>query len=105
MKLGGRTTVDWTGPLDTFLRKVAQTGSLQYRSLGNAPAIPIIVSVNERDILLTDLILNVAYQVQNQASVTLTKDKVIQLQYLKNLPIINAEGKDAASCQKIQEAA
>ncbi len=84
VKLGGRTNVDWTGPLDTFLKKVAQTGNLQYRALGNAPAIPIIVSVNERDILLTDLIRNVAYQVQNQASVTLTKDKVIQLQYLKN---------------------
>ena len=83
-RLDGRTTVDWTGRLDTLLKKIAKTGNLKYRAVGNQPAIPLIVSVNEKDVLITDLIRNVAYQVQNQASVTLTKDKVIQLQYLKN---------------------
>ena len=83
-RLSDRTTVDWTGRLDTFLQKIAKTGNLQYRTVGVAPPIPVIVSVNEKDVLITDLIRNVAYQVQSQASVTLTKDKVIQLQYLKS---------------------
>ena len=84
VQLSGRTNVDWTGPVDTFLKKIAQTANLKFRTVGNPPAVPVIVSLTEKDVLITDLIRNVAYQVQNRASVTLTKDKVIELQYYKN---------------------
>ena len=75
------TSVDWTGPIDTLLKKIAKSSSLKYRSLGNPPAVPILVSVNKNNITVSDLIRDIAYQVQNQASVALTKDRVIELRY------------------------
>tara|TARA_B100000989_G_scaffold64995_2_gene45071 strand:+ start:772 stop:1311 length:540 start_codon:yes stop_codon:yes gene_type:complete len=78
----GKTSVDWTGPVETLLKRIAKSSSLRFRTIGTPPAIPIIVSVNQKDIRVSDLIRDVAYQVQNQASISLSKDKVIEVRYL-----------------------
>ena len=77
-----RTTIDWTGPVDRFMEKIAHTAGLRYRVVGTPPPVPIIVSVNKRDVRMGDLIRDVAYQVQNQAIIMVTKDKVIELRYI-----------------------
>lgn len=77
----GQTSVDWTGPAHTFLEKIARSSGLKFRSVGNPPPVPIIVSVNKRDIRINDLIVDVAYQIQNQATVAITKGKVVELRY------------------------
>ena len=80
-KIAGKTSVDWTGPIESLLKRIAKTGKLNFRTIGNPPPVPIIVSVNKRDVLITDLVRDVAYQVQTQASVVVTKDKVIEIRY------------------------
>ena len=81
-KVGGKTSIDYTGSVEILLRRIAKTTGLGFRTIGNPPPVPTIVSVNKRDVMITDLIRDVAYQVQTQASVTLTNEKVIEVRYL-----------------------
>lgn len=80
-KVPGKTSIDYTGSVEILLKRIAKTSDIRFRSIGNPPPVPIIVSVNKRDELITDLIRDVAYQVQTQASVTLTKDRVVEIRY------------------------
>lgn len=80
LKITGRTSLDWTGPVDTLLAKIALHAKVKFVSFGNKPALPIIVSVNEKDISLANLIRNISYMVQNQALVTY-KNNTIELRY------------------------
>ena len=82
VKLNDKTTIDWTGPVESVLKRIAKTSHLSFRTIGNPPPVPVIVSVNKRDVLITDLIRDIAYQVQSQASVILTKDRIVEVRYL-----------------------
>ena len=81
-KLNDKTTIDWTGPVESVLKRFAKTSKLSFRTIGTPPPVPVIVSVNKRDVLITDLIRDIAYQVQSQASVILTKDRIVEVRYL-----------------------
>lgn len=80
----GKVSIDWTGPVETLLGKVSSTTKLHYRTIGTKPPLPIIVSVTARDVYVSDLIRDVAYKIQSQAAITLTKDNVLELRYFKS---------------------
>ena len=80
----GKVSIDWTGPVDTLLGKIAQSTKLHYRTIGNKPPLPIIVSVNAHDVFVSDLIRDVAYKVQSQAAISLSKDNILELRYFRS---------------------
>jgi defect-in-organelle-trafficking protein DotD len=80
----GKVSIDWTGPVESLLGKIAQTTDLHYRTIGSKPPLPIIVSVTAKDVYVSDLIRDVAYKIQPQAAITLSKDKVLELRYFKS---------------------
>ena len=80
----GKISIDWTGPVETLLGKIASSSKLHYRTIGTKPPLPIIVSVTANDTYVSDLIRDVAYKVQAQAAITLTKDNVLELRYFKS---------------------
>lgn len=77
----GKVSIDWTGPVESLLGKIAQSSKLHYRTIGTKPPLPIIVSITVKDTYVSDLVRDIAYKVQNQASISLTKDNVLEIRY------------------------
>lgn len=80
--LSDLASVDWTGPVEPLARKVANIAHYRLRVLGRAPAIPIIVSITAKDTPLADILRDIGFQAEQQASLTLyPSSHVIELRY------------------------
>jgi len=76
------TSVDWTGPIEPLLRKIADASNYTISVLGKAPAIPILVSVTAKNTPLANILRDVRFQAQKQATITLhPKRHLIELRY------------------------
>lgn len=80
LKISGRTSLDWTGPVETLLAKIAKNAHCELSILGKKPALPVIVSISKKDASMADIIRDISYMVQNQAIVSY-KNKTIELRY------------------------
>ena len=77
------TSVDWNGPVEPILNKIAAASGYQVRVLGQKPAIPTLVSVNANNETLASILRNVTYQIHTKADVVVyPKTKVIELRYI-----------------------
>jgi len=83
--MGQLTTVDWSGPVEPLVKQMAQAAGYRLNVLGTAPAIPVMVTVYEKDKMLADILRNVGYQCGRRAAVVIYPDnRVIELRYAKN---------------------
>ncbi|HVE44588.1 MAG TPA: type IVB secretion system lipoprotein DotD [Gammaproteobacteria bacterium] len=83
--MGGITTVDWSGPVQPLLKQIAFAANYRLTVLGTEPAIPIIVTVYEKNVMLGDVLRNVGYQCGRRASVVIyPESQTIELRYAKN---------------------
>ena len=83
--LGGLTSIDWSGPIEPLVRQVALASDYRVRVLGTPPAIPIIVTIAEKNVMLGDVIRNIGYQGGRRAAVVVyPESRVIELRYAKN---------------------
>ncbi|GJM07235.1 MAG: LuxR family transcriptional regulator [marine bacterium B5-7] len=67
--MGQLVSVDWSGPIGPIIDKVASASGYHVRVLGNAPSIPVIISVAAHNIPLGDVLSNIGYQAGNRADV------------------------------------
>lgn len=83
--MAGLTTVDWSGPVEPLLKQMATASNYRLRVLGTAPAIPVIVTVYSKNVMLGDVLRDVGYQCGRRASVVIyPESRVIELRYAKN---------------------
>lgn len=83
--MGGLTSVDWSGPVEPLVRQLARAADYRVGVLGTAPAIPIIVTINEKNVMLGDVLRDVGYQCGRRASVIVyPESRVIEIIYAKN---------------------
>ena len=83
--MGGLTSVDWSGPIEPLLKQIAQTANYRVRVLGTEPGIPVLVSVTDKNMMLADILRDVAYQCGRRAAVVVyPESRVIELRYAKN---------------------
>lgn len=83
--MGGLTTIDWSGPVEPLLRQIASTANYRLRVLGNKPNIPILVTVQAKNVMLGDALRDVGYQCGKRAKVVVfPKSKVVELRYARN---------------------
>lgn len=79
------TTLNWTGPIEPLLKKIAAESGYKVNVLGKEPAIPIIVSINAQNEPLAEILRNITFQADNadnKAQITLyPEQKVIELRY------------------------
>lgn len=76
-------SVNWYGPVEPLLKKIAETSEYQLHVLGNAPETPIIVVVDQRNVPLADVLRNVTFQAANKAQIKVYPGtKVLELRYL-----------------------
>lgn len=83
--MGGLTTVDWSGPVEPLVRQIAAVANYRVVVCGTEPAIPVIVTIYEKNAMLGDILRNVGYQCGRRATVTVFPgSRVIELRYAKN---------------------
>lgn len=83
--MAGITTVDWSGPIEPLLKQIAIASNYCLRVLGTEPAIPVLVSIFKKNVMLGDVLRDVGYQGGRRAQVVVYPDaRVIELRYAKN---------------------
>ncbi|MBA3661641.1 MAG: type IVB secretion system lipoprotein DotD [Gammaproteobacteria bacterium] len=83
--MAGLTTIDWSGPIEPLVRQIARASDYRVRVLGTPPAIPVIVTVYQKNVMLGDVLRDVGYQGGRRAAVVVFPDsRVIELRYAKN---------------------
>lgn len=77
-----QTSINWTGPVEPLLERIADASHYQLKVLGRRPAIPAIVSVMSQEQTLAQVLRDVTYQVAKKANVTVyPANKIIELRY------------------------
>jgi defect-in-organelle-trafficking protein DotD len=83
--MAGLTSVDWSGPVEPLVRQIAKSVNYRTRVLGRAPAIPVMVSIYDKNMMVADILRDVGYQCGRRATVVVYPDsRVIELRYAKN---------------------
>lgn len=76
-------TVDWNGPIEPLVRKIAAATNYKVRVLGKPPAIPALVSISAQNTPLADILRDAAFQVEKKADIVLyPRSRVIEIRYL-----------------------
>jgi hypothetical protein len=77
-------SLNWTGPADTAIAKIAEASNYKFRTVGQKPVIPLIVSVNRKNSTLGAILRDIGLQCKQQAQVVIfPKLKLIELRYLE----------------------
>lgn len=83
--MGGLTSVDWSGPIEPLLQQIAKASDYRVRVLGTSPAIPVLVTINSKNVMLGDVLRDAGYQCGRRAAVVVfPESRVIELRYAKN---------------------
>lgn len=77
-------SLDWYGPVLPLLEQIGKATGYKVQVIGNAPAIPVIVSISVNNQVMADILRNVSYQVHNKASIVVNPAKrIIELRYFR----------------------
>lgn len=85
-KLGIRqtATVDWSGPVQPLLIKVAKAINYRFRVLGTQPAVPVIITLSTKNAPVASILRDIDFQANHKAHVVVySNTKVIELRYAK----------------------
>lgn len=83
--MGGLTSVDWSGPVEPLVKQLAKAADYRVRVLGVPPAIPVLVSVYDKNMVLADILRDVGFQCGKRATIVIYPDiRVIELRYARN---------------------
>lgn len=78
-------SIDWTGPVQPVLKKIAQATNYQLRVIGRKPALPVLISLNVKNKPIADILRNITYQVVMKANIAVyPKSRTIELRYHGN---------------------
>ncbi len=78
-------SVDWSGPMEPLLERIAKLANYRLSILGRRPSIPILVTIASQDTPLADIVRNADLQAGTKANIAVYPGiHVIELRYAKN---------------------
>lgn len=78
-------SIDWNGPVQPVLKKIAQATHYRLRVIGRKPSLPVLVSLNMHNRPLADILRNIMYQVVLKADIAVyPHSRTIELRYHAN---------------------
>lgn len=78
------SSIDWNGPVEPILRKIAAAGKHKFKVMGRAPSIPILIDLDMRNVALSDILQNITYQAAGKAHIVyVSKEDTIELRYIE----------------------
>lgn len=76
-------SVDWVGPIEPLLMRIADATHYRLRVLGREPAIPVIVTMTARDVPFGDILRDISLQAHKKACLCVyPRSRVIELRYV-----------------------
>lgn len=80
--MGNLVSIDWSGPVEPLVRKMADASHYSFRILGVPPSVPVLVSVMANNEALGDVLRNVGYQCGKRADILIFPSRqLIELRY------------------------
>ncbi len=80
--MGGLASVEWSGPIEPILQKLATASHYKFKIIGRQPSIPVIVTISARNTPLSDLIRDIGFQGGRKADVQIFPSrKTLELRY------------------------
>ena len=80
--LQARASVDWSGPIGEVTQRIAKAAHYRLRVLGPVPAIPILISLEQKDLSLAEILRNIDYQAGKKAYIHVyPNSEVVELRY------------------------
>jgi len=80
--MGDLASVDWSGPVEPILHQVAESSGYQVKVMGNAPPIPILITLYAHHQPLGDILRNIGLQCGKKAEVVVFPEiHTIELHY------------------------
>lgn len=78
------TSLDWSGPVEPLVKKLATVCNYRLNVLGTEPGIPVLVSITVKDMPVSDILRNINFQCASKANIEIyPASKVIELRYTK----------------------
>lgn len=76
-------SVNWSGPVEPLVKQLAASNDYRVEVFGQAPAVPVLVSLNKRDTSAGALLQDTMLQVQGRAQIFVFPDaKIVELHYV-----------------------
>lgn len=80
--MGGTINLDWSGPIEPLLQKLAGYTQYKVKVLGNEPPVAIIVSVTGKQMVVADAIKSAGLQAGKRANIVVyPTTRIIELRY------------------------
>jgi defect in organelle trafficking protein DotD len=77
-------SIDWTGPIEPLLSRVADNCGYKLRVIGARPAIPVLVTISAKNTPIAYIIRDANFQAGSRASVLVYPAvRIIELRYAK----------------------
>lgn len=79
-----RAHVDWSGPIEELTARIAKAAHYKLRVLGQAPSIPVLISMSIKDESLGEILRDIDYQAGAKAYIHVyPNSQVVELRYAK----------------------
>lgn len=80
--MGGLASIDWSGPIEPLLEKIAEMSNYRVKILGPLPSVPVIVTISCRERMLADILKDAGLQAGKRANlVVYPTSRIIELRY------------------------
>lgn len=80
--MSGTVDIDWTGPIEPLVGKLAEMTDYKLKVLGNQPGIPVIVSISQSNAIIADILKNAGMQAGKRVNIVVfPANRVIELRY------------------------
>lgn len=75
-------TIDWTGPVEPFVKKLADRAGYSFQALGAAPPVPIVINVNVENTPVIDVLRSVGLQLGVRADLRVDgQTRMVEISY------------------------
>ena len=80
--MGGLIDINWIGPVVPLVKKLADTSGYKIKVLGKEPAIPAVVSISQKNIMVADVLKDAMLQLGRKATIMVyPTNRIIELRY------------------------
>ncbi|MBS0358304.1 MAG: type IVB secretion system lipoprotein DotD [Proteobacteria bacterium] len=75
-------SIDWSGPIQPIVQKIAHASRYKLRTIGKEPAIPVIITISAKDLPLGTILRDIAFQAGKKANIFVyPRTRTIELRY------------------------
>jgi len=81
--MGNTANIDWSGPIAPLIEQLAHMTDYRLKILGTPPAIPIIINITAKRIVIAEILQNASFQAGRRVHIVVSPGtRVIELRYL-----------------------